>query len=331
MSTSGPHASDRSAPIRVAVWCTSDQASLVQRVLGHPWLTLAGVCGVDGTQTAALASALAAPPVDDARQLARSPEADVIWLAADADLHEDSLRSAAVRTPLVVTALPAASSELRRARWSFAPRTSELLGAGSTLLAELGAVHGASLELGAEPLAGGLGMALLDAADLACNLLGRPEAVAATFVDSDGRPMRPTALRRFAGTACLLVRGAAGRGLSVTVSSASPEHRRLLILGEHGRLLLEQETLRWNDRGGREIERIERGPAPASGRVAQEIAVALRDARHAAPHGRSDAAPWDAEAIALRFSIVEAARLSGVTGATESVASLLAAFSAAGA
>lgn len=304
---------------------------MVQQLLSHPWLTLAGVCGVDGTQTAALCTALATAPIDDPRMLARSPEADVIWLAADADLHDDAFRGASSLAPLVVTALPTASSSLRRARWSFAPCTRACLATETPLLAELGTIHGAALELGADPLAGGIGAALLDVADLACLLLGQPEAIAATFVDSDGRAMRPTSLRRLCGTASLLVRGAAGRGLSVAVTTSSPGHRRLLVFGDEGHLLLDGRLLRWIDRGGREVERLDVSPMESTGRIGWEIASALRDACDGRPRSTVGSPPWDAEATALRFSIVEAARLSAMTGASESIASLLAAFNAAGA
>lgn len=354
-----PASSPAATTGEIHVWCSADQAELIAAVRDDLAPLALRVCGVDGTQTATLASALGVAGLDDPRELGRAaggdggagrsawssesagslaPRAPVVWLAADADLPSVALRGARAR-PIVLTAAPAASPELP---WDLLemPCSLRAVLAGMEFeaqLAEIGTIHSVHLEVHASPLLGGLGMAMFDAVDAICALLDPIEAVSASVAGPDGRPVRTSGLRRLSGRACAHLRDHQGRGATLVVGDRCGASRgdgrwtshRASIVGEQGELLLDASELRRFDRLGREIER---GSAhhPAAGHASARLAAALRRIGGAEVGVAPPPPLRSSEDVALRLAVCDGIRLSAITGAVESVSSMLAAVSAPG-
>jgi len=330
--------SDTVASTSLDVWCTADQCDVVGGVARRLRFMEVAVCGVDGTQTQALATALDLPGLDDPRQLGRfigRPAGGVAWLAADVDLPAAALRSLAdSRCPVLVSAIPTmdlalATGALRLAgttRWALARPER------AAMLRELGEVWSVHLELGAEPALGGLGWRLLDAVDLASATLERIESVSAGILDVGGRPQRAEGLRGLSGTCGALLRDRRGRLASISIGGRRGTRRRATLLGEHGALALDDHFLRWFDRTGRELDRL--AVSDLGGETIlvdeDEIARAILEAADGSDLGAGrQPTQASAEAIGQRLAICEALRVSAISGAAESVDSMIAALAAA--
>lgn len=353
----GASAAPRPPSGQLHIWCSADQADLVASVveaLRREDDVPTAVCGLDGTQTGTLASALGVRALDDPRLLGRfepgvSPEEverlepapltgqlkDVVWLAADASLPRAAIKTLAGQVPVVVSSMPGMES---------APLWSQLRPAGTfrsrltdpqraQVLLEIGEVHALHLDAASGPTSGGLGWRVFDAVDLATALLGPIESVAACLVDAAGHPQRPNGLRLLQGTLGALLRDRAGRPATLSLGTSARSRRRALIVGRQGHLELVGGDLHWFDHRGNPIDRLAAAPKASDNRhpAAEEIAEALRQARA----GRDLMAGLEPPLLSMeqftsRLAVCEALRLSTLTGAMESVESVRSAVELAG-
>jgi hypothetical protein len=265
----------------------------------------------------------------------RAAPGGVVWLAADVDLPPAGLRALVeARCPVLTTALPSAelASLLGVLRLAGTSRWALERPAPAGLLQEIGEIWSVQVELGVDSAPGGLGWRLFDAVDLIAVLLEPIENVLASMLDGAGRPQGPARLRGLTGICGALLRDRRGRPAVVSVGCCRGVRRRVTIVGEHGVLALDDLHARWCDRDGHELDRVlvaEMLSGTPRDRDA-EIAAAIREAIEGGDRaaGRMPGT-LDGAQIALRVATCEAMRVSAITGAAESVSSMLTALTAA--
>ncbi len=359
--------SDEAIQPAAAVWMSPGQRELVEAIasLAHLRIETAG-CAEAG-RSGALAESLGAQPIDDLRAALASTKAKVFLLAsadglaadraaADADLFRDcearGTRVVALEpVPASIVELAAGApggslDEADGAGWSaaqwtrFVPlsRGTRALRESADVLSQFGAVRSASIECLGAPAHGSLGARLLDAMDLAMNLVGEPESVDAGFTGADGgqavHSLPGESLRGLSGDLTAHLRLADGRACTVLASNQAGRWERVItLLGAGGRLRIYNDGFEWIGIGGERVDqsRARRGarqaftpptvkaaeadaPAGCAAAVAEQIGNLLR----AGPSDRSSGAMDLARVLAL----AQTALLSARTGEGESVATI---------
>ncbi|MHC4718112.1 MAG: Gfo/Idh/MocA family oxidoreductase, partial [Planctomycetota bacterium] len=289
-----------SKPIRLAVWADPGQEALVQDAVEHGRFELI---------------AAAAPGTGSIRDLLRR-DVDLVWLAAPAPIGADErrlLREAgvpaisSVPVPGSVAEIADDSREAEAARFAPLMRRSPGYRAAREVFDQFGRRQCASIVTGSAAGEGTLFARLFDAMDLAESLCGTVKEVGAAL----WRPVAgvPETLAGLAGHLTANVRFADDRCAAVAASDlAGRWFRQVTVLGEGGRLSIDDAGFEWVSPDGRLIDsHREKSPLGHGDLVAIHARRLLEGADAADPH------PEGAHLLA----VCEATRLSARTGAAE--------------
>ncbi len=329
-----------SAP-RVIAWLAPDQVELVRAVAHACGLELVGGGSPERGHTGGVADALGAAPVDDLRSALASGEADLILIAApgtfgsgganDANAIE-SARARGVKIaclePIPPGALELGSGGWTRSNHGVRPidavrvvpmmRSSRCWRDSGDAIESFGRVRTLHVEALSRPEHGSLGARLHSAMGLVHSLLGSPEIVYASSIGPVPgiSPPAGDSLRDLQGDLSAILRYADGRAASVVASNLAPtwDHSALL-LGDEGRLRLDENTMHWNHHGADETDvHHVTWPKAFAGLTPCQRAVGDAIARLIDPNSPADP-PVDHESV---LAMSQAALLSARTGQGES-------------
>lgn len=353
-----------------AVWLNPDQLDLLQAVAELAGLNIVSVGTGHTGQSSRLAEALgpSVAPLDDLRGAVASVKTDLLLLLAsdqlgssrpaeDADLLRDcqarSVRVASLEpVPAALLELAAGAhdadfAELRGAgaalaRWSnFVPlsRATKALRDAADVIAQFGPVRSASIECLGAPAHGSLGSRLLDAMDLALNLVGEPETIDASFLGAHAGQAVHTlpgeTLRALQGDLTAHLRFADGRACSILASNQAGRWERVItLIGPGGRLRIYNDGFEWIGIGGERVDQSRPrrsqkpafkppttkaaetdAPSGAAAAIAEQIATLLRV-------GSADTGSSSLD-LARVLALGQTALLSARTGEGESPSTIL--------
>jgi hypothetical protein len=131
-----------------------------------------------------------------------------------------------------------------------------------TMLEQFGPVRTCSVQVLGSPHEGSLGARLFDAMDLAQLLMGEPDRIDAAYIAPGAgalravHPLPGETLRGLEGDLTASLRLSGGRGATITASNQSGRFECLLVLiGERGRIRVDQAGLEWTGLDGHVIDR----------------------------------------------------------------------------
>ncbi|MHC4947278.1 MAG: hypothetical protein ACYTG1_03325 [Planctomycetota bacterium] len=300
---------------RLVVYAEPGQQDLVEEAAAHAELTVAAVAGPTPAAGNELAAALGAPRLEDRRAAVRFDEADVLWLVAPADLGPDELES--LRRPgrpvfaSEPVAVLAADLGLAPAAWPVVPLVPLLRRARGPRSAlehreAFGEIRGVHVSVAGTPGHGSLAARLLDAIDLVAAVVGDPETVDASLAAA-AVPERVAHLR---GDVAAHLRLPGHRVAAVFATDRGGAWaRRAWLVGEAGRLDLDDTSFRWTDPEGAVIaEDLSDEPARPAALAGEQIRRHLDGLADPDSHAHAAALP----------PLLEAIRLSCRTGQCES-------------
>ncbi|MHC4275431.1 MAG: hypothetical protein ACYSUR_17430 [Planctomycetota bacterium] len=285
---------------RLAVWADPDQETLIEDVVRRGRFDLVTV---------------EAPETGSIRALIRR-DADVLWLAAPAALGADERRLLRDATVPVISSIPLPGSaaecagdprEAAVARFVPLMRHSPGYRAACEVFEPFGRRQSASIVAGSAGGQGTLFARLFDAMDLVEALCGPAEELDAALWRPRGGV--PETLAGLSGHLTVNVRFRDNRCAAATVSDhAGRWSRQVTVLGEGGRLQIDDEGFEWISPDGRTIDAHRK-----RGRLGPGDLVALEARRFMESADAAEPPPDGGRLLAL----CEAARLSARTGAGE--------------
>ncbi|MCP4759307.1 MAG: hypothetical protein GY894_07960 [Planctomycetes bacterium] len=302
---------------RIAIWAADNQLRLIERALaeGPSENRLeAVIVGCEDQQAAdSLAETLGAgSATNDVREVLQSA-ADLVWLAAPRTLDTDTRSMVRGANMPVATSAPppAALPDLLSEPDGGMPalfiplmRSGEAFRSASTALENFGDVHCIHVSSTAGDHQTSRSALALDAFDLVTHIMGTPDEIWAAHAGS--LPVSPDPTVERSGHLTAAMRFGTERAASITVSDGGGTWiRRIVILGEGGRIIVTDEGVSWTDPDGKAQE-----APPTEGQAnAGELA---------GWHLRRIAAGGDTPTISLNAAIVlESARLSCLTRQVE--------------
>ncbi|MDP7029125.1 MAG: hypothetical protein QF733_02785 [Phycisphaerales bacterium] len=246
---------------RIAIWAAPNQTQLIERALGEgppaERLSPTLVGAANPAAAAALGEALDAPFTSDLRDVLQA-DADVAWLAAPSTLTSDA-RAIARSSPIPVATSappPAALADLLSEPDGGMPavfipllRGGAAFSAAATAMESFGQIHcmHVSSTAGDHQTCGSA--LALDAFDLVTHLLGVPDEIWAAHAGESPISADPTVQRP--GHMSAAMRFGTERAASITVSDGGGSWiRRVVILGEGGRIIVTDEGVSWTDPEG---------------------------------------------------------------------------------
>jgi len=299
-------------PSRVLAWMEPAQLELLRQTIRATGFELVGVGCDERSDANDLADALDVPASADLRHaLERDHQSiDLLWLLAGSPL-DDPIREVIRRTGMrTITSEPRPQSINDVARdpaladlFTFVPQMafSDGFMAARALLEELGVVRCVNVSFTAPPAAGSLHARLYDALHVITTLCGDAMAVHAATGNS---ATEGDALPHQWLSANVMFPGGQAAVLTVRCGTG-PWARRLIAIGDHGMLDIDDTTCRWLERSD---EPDHRGPSVTVGEL---VARQLRRMRQ--HHERLDP-PVNASNL---LALCEAAWLSCRTGQVE--------------
>ncbi len=353
-----------------AAWLNPDQLPLLQAVAELAGLNIVSVGTGHTGQSTRLAEALgpSISPLDDLRNAVASTKCSLLLLLAADELgaarpaeDADVLRQAEARGVRVASLepLPAALAELAAgapegdladlkgagnslARWArFVPlsRGTRALRDATDVIAQFGPVRSASIECLGAPAHGTLGARLLDAMDLALNLVGDPETIDAAFVGAHAgqavHSLPGDTLRNLHGDLSAHLRFADGRACTLLASNQAGRWERVItLIGAGGRLRIYNDGFEWIGIGGERVDQSRPrrsqkpafkpptakaaeadAPAGAAAAIADQVSTLLRV-------GSADTGSSSLD-LARVLALCQTALLSARTGEGESPSTIL--------
>ncbi|MEO0512959.1 MAG: hypothetical protein AAF108_08695 [Planctomycetota bacterium] len=333
--------SDSSLGPRTVVWSSLERAETVRSVIKQAGLRLVGVGGPDPQSLGGLPVELAAPACKDLRVVLSDTAADVVLLASPGDFgaHKDrddaryalAAHQRGVRV-LTLEPVPASALEMTDGRWDARPlpaadtvrfvpmtRVTKAFRTALDALEHFGVVRSMSVSSVCRSDHGSLGARVFGAIELVQTLLGTPETIFAASVGpalahgyaDQGRE----SLRGLSGDLAATLRFADGRVASVFCSDrAGAWTRRAVLLGQGGRIEVDDGSCRWVRPDGTVEEDSSTGTHPTGPAVIGEsIRRLVSTETQALP-------PVDQAAV---LATAQAALLSTRTGQPESPATTL--------
>lgn len=332
-------------PRRTLAWLGPAQAPLLTHVAelaGLSW-TLAG-SPQRGFSTE-VARVLRCEAADDLRHALASAQVDLVLIADPGDFGSASpdqdlraLAAARARGVTIATLepIPAAALDLAPGLWNdgadslhtadLAPlcplhRTSRPAREAAEPIAALGPPRAMAVEAWANPAEGSLGAQLFSALEAVLALMGEPQQVHAAYTAFGITPRLQVGvgetLRGLRGDIGVSMRYDDGRSAWVVASDqAGRWERRMTLLGEKGRLLIDDEGFEWFAPEGQSLDVMKPRKAPKGEpprpRAAHAIADSLlRLLPPAPPHDRPIG-------LASTLAIAQTVLLSARTGQSES-------------
>jgi len=246
---------------RLAIWAAPNQTQLIERALAEgptgDRLTPALVGTEDLADAGALGEAVGADSTTDIRDILQA-DADLAWIAAPASLNTDVRAIARAATMPVATSAPppAALTDLLREPDGGMPavfipllRGGAAFLSAATALESFGQIHCVHVSSTAGDHQSSGSALALDAFDLVTHLLGVPDEIWAAHAGDTPVSPDPETQRRGHVTAAM--RFGTERAASITVSDGGGSWiRRVVILGEGGRIILTDEGVSWTDPDG---------------------------------------------------------------------------------
>lgn len=332
---------------RVICWCGPDQAELVGAIVARAGAEVVLAGAPASRDTADVAKALGAERADDLRATLASAEADAVLLgdcgefgAGGEPADAAAVAQAHARGAKVLTLDPAPASALELTSGAWKKNTNGavpadivrplgLFGRTSALarspeiLENFGAARFAAVEMWAPTGAGTLGGRLFDGLELLSGLMGECERIDAAHATADrseaAHVLAGESLRGLRGEMTANLRFDDGRAASLVVGvgpgagSGWGWRRRCTLLGERGRLTVDDGGFVWIDEKGAKAD--ESGEPGTGGRDSVEV---LGAALERALDGAVPAsAPVAHEGV---LTLAQAALLSCRTGQGESPA-----------
>ncbi|MDP7069795.1 MAG: hypothetical protein QF561_00420 [Phycisphaerales bacterium] len=302
---------------RLAIWAADNQLRLLERAVAGPTADVVLEPVIVGCQDRQAADTFAhqlggAASTNDVREVLQA-DADIAWLAAPRMLDTDTRSMARGAAMPVATSAPppAALADLLSEPDGGMPavfipllRSGEAFRAASSALEDFGAVHCIHVSSTAGDHQTSRAALALDAFDLVTHLMGAPDEIWAAHAGL--LPISPDPTVERSGHLTAAMRFGQERAASVTVSDGGGTWiRRVVILGEGGRIIVTDEGVSWTDPDGAALE-----APPTEGQAnAGELA---------GWHLRRMATGGDTPAISLNAAIVlETARLSCLTRQVE--------------
>lgn len=337
----GVMSDERTSGTRAVVWTSPERVETVREIVRGAGVRLVAAGGPDSKNVGQVAADLAAQACSDLRQALTEFDTDLILLASPGDFgavedREDAAYAlkAHQRGVKVMTLepVPASALEMTAGRWDSSPlsasetirfvpiaRATRAFGIALDALEHFGAVRSMSVTSVCRSSHGSLGARAFGAIELVQTLMGTPETVDAAAVG----PAQPhgfagqarDSLRGLAGDLSATMRFADGRVASLFCSDqAGAWTRRAILLGEGGRIEVDDGTCRWVRPDGSVEEDFSAGTKPTGPTVIAE-SVRRLIAADLAPM-----APLDESAV---LATAQAALLSTRTAQPESPATAL--------
>lgn len=332
--------------ITASVWVESARAPMVARALAHAGISPLLAGSPERGQSPAVAKLLSCDPVDDLRQMLIDTRAEAVVIASPADFGRDrtgadaralmAARARGVRA-VCLEPIPASALDLAACGWvvpdgagpapidavRLAPllRLSRVVREAHEAFGGVGRLRAAIIQSLCGPSEATLGARLFDAVEAATHWMGEPEIVHAVYVPASGlSPAAPESLALLRGELLVHARCAGGAAVSVVASDqASRWHRGVTMLGEGGRLTIEDSWFAWESPGGEVLDSWK----PRRARDAEALgpaAVATGDALAQLLDPRTpDSGP---AGVVGTLAVCQAALLSARTGQPESPATI---------
>jgi predicted dehydrogenase len=137
-----------------------------------------------------------------------------------------------------------------------------------TMLEQFGPVRTCGVQVLGSPHEGSLGARLFDALDLVQMLMGEPDRIDAAYIAPGAgalravHPLPGETLRGLHGDLTANLRFAGGRGATITASNQSGRFEfSMVLVGERGRIRVDQSGLEWTDSDGRVVDRSRTRPS----------------------------------------------------------------------
>lgn len=328
---------------RTIAWLSPGQVDLVRAVRDAAGLDLVGVGCPEKGRAGGVADELDAAPATDLRVALASGEAELALLMSLGEFggagsqDAGAVEAARARGITVATLepIPGSALELGSGGWTRSQlgvrpidavqliprmRQGRAMALAADAVEAFGRVRVMRFETLCRPEHGALGGRLLDAMGLAHALMGAPETIDAAYVGPNAPGVHAApgdTLRELRGDLTINLRYADGRAACAVVSDQAPRwERSLVLLGDEGRLAIDEESLSWANPAGEifDTQRVE--PAAADLGLAPEVA-AIADSVLGLLDASSPPPPVDHEAL---LAMAQAALLSARTGQGESPA-----------
>ena len=308
-------------PVKIIAWADANQLEVLQRALASGLIDVIGIGSPDPDDGIALSKALKVEQVKDLRSALHGTDHDIAWIAARDAL--DTAARSAIRTserPVASSTLPPdpVLELLAEPDDGLPAHLVPMMRQAPGYIAAAGALEGfgriecvhISMTSGQEqssPWA-----RLYDAMDLVVHMLGEPDEVFAAHAGP--RPLQADGLAGIAGHFSVAARFPNQSTATMVVSDGGGSwDRRMLILGDEGRLIVNDHGAEWTHVDG---ARDESGassdePVGAGVLVAQQLQRIVEDVMEPEPPGTRGRV----------LKLCESARISCLTGQAEGVIS----------
>jgi len=286
-------------PIETIAWLSPAQTGLVREVAEEAGLKLIGAGSPQRGASGGVAADLGAPTVDDLRHAIASASNIAILIADPGEFgikegiaDREAVLDAQSRGVQIATLepIPASALDLTAAGWvgtspravdaiSFVPLARQSTGyrAASELIEEFGLVRSMSVEVFCDRSHGTLGARLFSAMELVHTVMGDPDKIFCTSVSpahKQGYSFNSETLRGLHGDLAATMRFGDGRAASIVASDhASGWSRRITLLGDEGRLYLNDDGFVWTASDGSINDRahISENPTPVNPNAAVRV------------------------------------------------------------
>ncbi|MCH2149410.1 MAG: hypothetical protein MK095_08255 [Phycisphaerales bacterium] len=306
---------------KVIAWADSNQLQVLKDASACGAIELVGIGAPDGNEAIELSDALGIPRLDDLRAALISPDHDIAWIAAQDALDADA--RSAIRTasrPVATSTMPSDSIldvlEEGDLPAHMAPTMREVDGylAANGALEQLGQVECVHVSMICRTGQSSLLARLYDAMDMVHHLLGNPDEVFA--VHAGPHPLQTDTVASTSGHFSVAMRYSNRASATIMVSDHGGDwDRQVLVLGEHGKLMIDDRDSEWIHSDGTWAPRgtlSADAPLGVGGLIAEQLARIVEGIPEPDPPGTGN--------HVLR--LCETARLSCLTGEAERIRAL---------
>jgi len=306
-------------PLKIIAWADANQFPVLERAMMSGLIDVIGIGSPDPDEGISLSKAMKIEQLKDLRSALHGTDHDIAWIAARDAL--DAAARSAIRTstrPVATSTLPpdpvlellAEPDDGLPAHLVPMMRQSPGFIAATGALDVFGRIECVHISMTSGQEQSSPWARLYDAMDIILHMLGEPDEVFAAHAGP--RPLKADGLAGLAGHFSVAARFPNQATATIVVSDGGGSwDRRMLVLGDEGRLIVNDHAAEWTHVEGNKDESGSAGeePAGAGDLVAQQLKRIVEDVMEPEPPGTRGRV----------LKLCESARISCLTGQAEGV------------